>query len=68
MIKPALWWQVHIDPALYTIYSHHLIATTLSLTRIESRPAHQGTWEYVFFIDVEGHINDPLMQGAQCKN
>lgn len=33
----------------------------VSLTRIESRPLRQGTWEYIFFIDVEGHIEtEPL--------
>ncbi len=30
----------------------------LSMTRIESRPSRQGMWNYVFFIDVEGHAND----------
>ncbi len=33
----------------------------ISMTRIESRPSRRGTWEYVFFIDVEGHAqNDEL--------
>ena len=33
------------------------------LTRIGSRPKRQGTWEYIFFIDVEGHIEtQPLKQ------
>lgn len=33
----------------------------VSLTRIESRPLRQGRWEYIFFIDVEGHIEtEPL--------
>ncbi|MAK92280.1 MAG: prephenate dehydratase [Oleibacter sp.] len=30
----------------------------ISLTRIETRPARSGTWNYVFFIDFEGHIKD----------
>lgn len=30
----------------------------VSLTRIETRPAKTGTWNYMFFIDVEGHIQD----------
>jgi chorismate mutase / prephenate dehydratase len=36
----------------------------LNLTRIESRPSRQGTWEYMFFVDVEGHINDPALADA----
>ncbi|HEX7028728.1 MAG TPA: prephenate dehydratase, partial [Gammaproteobacteria bacterium] len=35
-----------------------------SMTRIESRPSRRGTWEYVFFIDVEGHAEDLPMQRA----
>lgn len=33
----------------------------LSLTRIESRPARAGLWEYVFFVDVTGHRSDPTL-------
>jgi chorismate mutase/prephenate dehydratase len=31
----------------------------INLTRIESRPSQQKAWEYVFFIDFLGHIEDP---------
>lgn len=41
---------------------YHLLApfaeNNVSMTRIESRPSHQGIWEYVFFVDIEGHIED----------
>lgn len=30
----------------------------INMTRLESRPAKQGIWEYVFFIDIEGHQSD----------
>jgi chorismate mutase/prephenate dehydratase len=30
----------------------------VGLTKLESRPARSGTWEYVFFIDLEGHARD----------
>ena len=30
----------------------------LSLTRIETRPSKKEAWEYVFFIDFEGHVDD----------
>ena len=33
----------------------------LSMTRIESRPARGGLWEYVFFVDVTGHRDDPTL-------
>jgi chorismate mutase / prephenate dehydratase len=31
----------------------------LNLTLIESRPTKQNPWEYVFFVDVAGHVDDP---------
>jgi chorismate mutase/prephenate dehydratase len=36
---------------LLTPFAEHGI----SMTRIESRPSRQALWEYVFFIDIEGH-------------
>ncbi|NOQ34756.1 MAG: prephenate dehydratase [Methylococcaceae bacterium] len=30
----------------------------LSMTHIESRPSRQGLWDYVFFIDIDGHKDD----------
>jgi chorismate mutase / prephenate dehydratase len=30
----------------------------VSMTRIESRPSHRRKWDYVFFIDVEGHAEE----------
>lgn len=30
----------------------------VSMTKLESRPAKIGMWEYVFFIDLEGHAED----------
>jgi chorismate mutase/prephenate dehydratase len=30
----------------------------VTMTRIESRPSKQGRWDYVFFIDMIGHIDD----------
>ncbi|MDR2786872.1 MAG: prephenate dehydratase [Candidatus Accumulibacter sp.] len=31
----------------------------VSMTRLESRPARHTLWEYVFYVDVEGHRDDP---------
>jgi chorismate mutase/prephenate dehydratase len=30
----------------------------VNMTRIESRPSRMGKWEYVFFIDIVGHVED----------
>jgi chorismate mutase / prephenate dehydratase len=36
----------------------------INLTRIESRPAPEKRWEYVFFVDLEGHRTDPAVARA----
>jgi chorismate mutase/prephenate dehydratase len=36
----------------------------VSMTRFESRPARMGTWEYYFYVDVEGHVHDEKVAKA----
>ncbi|OOZ36345.1 prephenate dehydratase [Solemya velesiana gill symbiont] len=36
----------------------------ISMSRIESRPSRKGNWDYVFFIDIEGHQDDPNVKAA----
>ena len=36
----------------------------ISMSRIESRPSRMTNWEYVFFIDINGHVEDEKV--AQC--
>jgi chorismate mutase/prephenate dehydratase len=36
----------------------------INLTRIESRPSRQRPWEYLFFIDLEGHPDTAAVQAA----
>ncbi len=36
----------------------------ISMTRIESRPSRRGMWDYVFFIDIEGHVQLPAVAAA----
>ncbi len=39
----------------------------ISMNRIESRPSHNAKWEYGFFIDLAGHIEDASMQAALAE-
>ncbi len=36
----------------------------VNMSRIESRPSRQGRWDYVFFIDLDGHYEDPALAAA----
>ena len=36
-------------------------------TRIESRPSRKRKWDYVFFIDLEGHVDEPKVARALAQ-
>jgi len=44
---------------LEPLATHHV-----NMTRIESRPSRKRKWDYVFFIDIEGHAEDPPIAKA----
>ena len=52
--------------ALYNVLSP-FAKHGVSMNRIESRPAHSGRWQYVFFIDVSGHIEDDNVSSAMAE-
>jgi chorismate mutase/prephenate dehydratase len=39
----------------------------VSMSRLESRPARTGLWEYVFFVDLEGHATDSKLAAALAE-
>ena len=36
----------------------------IGLSKLESRPARNGAWEYVFYVDIDGHRRDPNIKKA----
>ena len=49
--------------ALYRVLEP-LARRGISMNRIESRPAHSGLWQYAFFIDVGGHVEESPLRDA----
>ncbi len=39
----------------------------VNMTRIESRPSRRKKWDYVFFVDVDGHADDPALKQALAE-
>lgn len=53
----------HESGSLYHLLSH-FIYNDLNMTRIESRPIEGRSWEYRFFIDFEGNLEDAAVKNA----
>jgi chorismate mutase/prephenate dehydratase len=39
----------------------------VNLTKIESRPSKKRAWEYIFFIDLDGHLDDEPVAKAVAE-
>ena len=37
------------------------------MCRLESRPARNALWEYVFYVDIEGHRDEPAIKAALAR-
>lgn len=44
-----------------------LARNNVSMNRIESRPSRRGMWDYVFFIDLDGHAQDEPVAKALAE-
>lgn len=53
----------HASGTLYHMLSH-FIFNDLNMNKIESRPLGERNWEYRFFIDFEGNLQDGAVQNA----
>jgi len=62
--KTSLVMSIKDEPGVL----NHLLAAfaerNIGLTRIESRPSKKKLWEYVFFVDVQGHRDDEAVTAA----
>ena len=62
--KISLSFEIkHQAGALYNMLSNFYY-NDLNLTKIESRPIENRNWEYQFFVDIEGNLNDPGVRNA----
>lgn len=63
--KISLSFEINKDEsgALYHVLSH-LMYNGLNMTKIESRPLEGRNWEYRFFMDFEGNLEDSAVKNA----
>ncbi|MFQ6110573.1 MAG: prephenate dehydratase [Nitrospinota bacterium] len=62
--KTSLLFSIrHRAGALYQALAP-LARHGINMTKIESRPSRKKAWEYVFYVDVEGHMGEEPLRGA----
>jgi chorismate mutase/prephenate dehydratase len=62
--KTSIMFSIKDRPgALFDILSP-LKKAKVNLTKIESRPSKTKAWEYIYFVDMEGHIEDKKLKKA----
>jgi chorismate mutase/prephenate dehydratase len=62
--KTALLFSLRHEPGALHKVLEPLAQRNISLTRIESRPMKTRNWEYLFFVDLEGHEEDSNLREA----
>ncbi len=62
--KTSILFSVKDRPgALYSILQP-FAKGGINLTKIESRPSRRKAWEYIFFVDMQGHVQDDAVRNA----
>jgi chorismate mutase/prephenate dehydratase len=62
--KTSLMLSVKDQPGILYKVLEPLAKGGINLTRIESRPSRKRVWDYVFFVDLDGHFEDPEVAAA----
>jgi chorismate mutase/prephenate dehydratase len=62
--RTSLLVFVHNRPGSLFDLLKPLAERGISMSNIESRPSRRGVWDYVFFIDVDGHRDDNIVKEA----
>ena len=62
--KTSIMFSVKDSPGILFKMLEPFATRGVNLSKIESRPQKKKAWEYVFFIDIDGHITDPNLSEA----
>ncbi|MFH0887511.1 MAG: prephenate dehydratase [bacterium] len=65
--KTSIVFSIHKDKpgGLYNVL-HELAIRSINMTKIESRPSKLSYGDYYFFIDMQGHRDDKVIQESLC--
>lgn len=62
--KTTLLLAINNDPGALHGMLEPFARHGISLSKIESRPSRRAAWDYVFFVDIEGHRDDAPVSAA----
>jgi chorismate mutase / prephenate dehydratase len=62
--KTSLMFSVQDKPGALFSVLEPFKELRINMSKIESRPSKRKAWEYFFFVDVEGHAEDPALVKA----
>ncbi len=65
--ETSLVMSAHNRPGAVHALLEPLAKHGVSMSRLESRPARTGLWEYLFFVDLEGHQQDAPVAAALAE-
>jgi chorismate mutase/prephenate dehydratase len=62
--KTSIMCSVKDKPGALYLLLRPFARHKINLTKIESRPSRRKAWEYLFFVDMEGHLEDKGVKKA----
>jgi chorismate mutase/prephenate dehydratase len=62
--RTSLMFSVKDEPGILYRMLEPFAKRGLNLSKIESRPNKTKAWEYIFFLDLAGHVSDPAVAEA----
>jgi len=65
--KTSLVMSTKNEPGAVVKLLQPLADAGISMSRLESRPARSGNWEYLFFVVCQGHRQDANLAGALAE-
>jgi len=62
--KTSVMFSVKDEPGILCRMLEPFAKRGINLSKIESRPFKKKAWEYIFFLDLFGHVSDPDVEEA----
>ena len=62
--RTSILFSVHDRPGSLVKALQAFDSFAINMSKIESRPSKQKDWEYIFYVDLAGHYDDPEVKDA----